>query len=123
MLAFYQRWAYRLRPFRRIFLLCALAALMAFGGLLFVASAEQSERWQLSSVVLAISFAVLWLWSRLFARNIARPDAAAALWQRLKQRLLLCGYYLLALGFSMILLTTLYLGLRTVKGIIAALFF
>lgn len=123
MLAFYQRWACRLKPLRSVLLLCAGAALGLFVWLLFAADAALSARWQLSSVVFAISCAVLWLWATLFCRPLAACPPDASLWQRLKYRLLLAAYYLLAMLFSLILLTTLYLGLRAVKGIIAAAFF
>lgn len=123
MLAFYQRWAYRLKPLRLLFLLSATAALGAFAWLLFAADAELGAQWQLSAVVLAISCAVLWLWGSLFARNFMASATPASVWQRVKHRLMLAGYYVLALLFSIILLTTLYLGLRALKGIIAAAFF
>lgn len=123
MLAFYQHWAYRLKPLRLLFLLGAAAALGAFAWLLFAADAELSERWQLSAVVLAISCAALWLWGSLFARSFTASATPASVWQRVKHRLMLASYYALALLFSVILLTTLYLGLRALKGIIAAAFF
>ena len=123
MLAFYQRWGLRLKPFCFVFLLGATAAVAAFAWLLFAAGAELSARWQLTTVVLAISFAVLWLWGSVFSRNVTAITTPASIWQRVKHRLMLTGYYLLALLFSLILLTTLYLGLRALKGIIAAVFF
>lgn len=123
MLAFYQRWAYRLKPFRLLFLFGAALALSAFGWLLFVADAQLSARWQLSAVVVAISCTVLWLWGSLFARHFTARSAKPSVWQRLTHRLVLAAYFLLALLFSSILLTTAYLGLRAVKGIIAAAFF
>lgn len=123
MLAFYQRWAYRLKPLRLLFLLGATTALGAFAWLLFAADAELGAQWQLSTVVLAISCAVLWLWGSLFARNFIASATATSVWQRVKHRLMLASYYVLALLFSIILLTTLYLGLRALKGIIAAAFF
>ncbi|GAB2924299.1 hypothetical protein [Rheinheimera gaetbuli] len=123
MLAFYQRWAYWLKPLRLLFLLGATAALGMFAWLLFAADAELGARWQLSAVVLAISCAVLWLWGILFARKFIASAPPTSLWQRVKHRLMLASYYVLALLFSIILLTTLYLGLRALKGIIAAAFF
>ena len=123
MLEFYQRWAIKLTPFRPLFMLCAVLALLGFIWLLFVADAELSARWQLSAVVLAIAFVVLWLWSKLFTAQLPQYDVQAALWRRLKLRFIRFAYLLLALLFSVILLTTLYLGLRAVKGIIAVLFF
>ena len=123
MLAFYQRWALRLAPFRPLFLSAALVALLSFFWLVFAANAEQSARWQLIAVVLAIAFAVLWLWSTLFTTQLPEYDTQISFWRRLKLRLLRFAYFLLALLFSVILLTTLYLGLRALKGIIAAVFF
>lgn len=124
MLAFYQRWAYRLKPFRPVFLSSAALSVCAFSWLLFVSEADVASRWQLTSVVWGISSLVLWLWSRLFARDFA--GAATGLystWQRITRRVVMAGYFLLALLFSIILLSTLYLGLRAVKGIIATVFF
>lgn len=123
MLAFYQRWAYRFKSLHLLFLLGASAALGLFAWLVFAAGAELSARWQLTAVVLAISCAVLWLWGSLFARNFTASGTPTSVWQRVKHRLMLASYYVLALLFSVILLTTLYLGLRALKGIIAAAFF
>ena len=123
MLAFYQRWAHRLAPFQPLLLLCAAVAMLGFVWLLFVASAELSTRWQLTAVVSAIAFTVLWLWSKLFAAQLPQYDSRASFGQRFKLRLMRFAYLLLASLFSVILLTTLYLGLRAVKGIIAVLFF
>ncbi|MBU2115130.1 MAG: hypothetical protein KKE94_15300 [Gammaproteobacteria bacterium] len=123
MLAFYQRWAYRFKSLHLLFLLGASAALGLFAWLVFAADAELSARWQLTAVVLAISCAVLWLWGSLFARNFTASATPTSVWQRVKHRLMLASYYVLALLFSVILLTTLYLGLRALKGIIAAAFF
>ncbi len=122
MLAFYQRWAHRLYPLRWLFVLLAMLALSAFIGLL-IAGGELSRRWQLSAVVLAVSTMLLWLWAVLFSQPLPQERADSGLWQKLKCKLLYMGYYLLAVFTSLLLLATVYLGLRTLKGIIAALFF
>ena len=122
MLAFYQRVAYRLYPLRWLFVLLAILALSAFIGLLIVGG-ELSRRWQLSAVVLAVSAMLLWLWAVLFSRPLPQAGAGSGLWHKLKCKLLYMAYYLLAVVTSLLLLATVYLGLRTLKGIIAALFF
>lgn len=122
MLTFYRRWAYRLIPFKPLFIVLSLLSCACFVWLLF-AKAELSNRWQLMSLCGAILFAVMWLWSQLFARDLPYVMPAAPFFQCLGQRLTLFGFYLLALLFSGILLVSLYLGLRAVKGIIIPLFF
>ncbi len=122
MLAFYQRWAHRLYPLRWLFVLLTMLALSAFIGLLIVGG-ELSRRWQLSAVVLAVSAMLSWLWAVLFSRPLPQAGAGSGLWHKLKCKLLYMAYYLLAVVTSLLLLATVYLGLRTLKGIIAALFF
>lgn len=122
MLAFYCRWAYRLSPFKPLFIVFSLLSCTCFVWLLF-AGAALSNRWQLMSLCCAILFAVLWLWSQLFARELPYVMPEASFFQRLGQRLKLLGFYLLALLFSVILLVSIYLGLRALKGIIIPLFF
>uniref|UniRef100_A0A486XHW0 Uncharacterized protein n=1 Tax=Rheinheimera sp. BAL341 TaxID=1708203 RepID=A0A486XHW0_9GAMM len=123
MLAFYQRWARRLYPFRLVFLFCVVAAVAGFFWLLFAAESQQAQRWQLSCVVAAIGGLLLWLWVKLFNQPIViAPQGAGAL-QRLKVKLQHLLYYLLALTISLLILFTLYLGLRVLKGIIAFVFF
>lgn len=122
MLGFYQRWALRLAPTRQLFLLLSLCSIAAFVWLLF-AGAELSSRWQLPVLSAAILCAVLWLWSKLFVNELPVVVSSAPFLQRCRQRLNLFGLYLLALLFSAILLVSLYLGLRALKGIIIPLFF
>lgn len=122
MLAFYQRWAHRLYPLRWLFVLLTMLALSAFIGLLIVGD-ELSRRWQLSAVVLTVSAMLLWLWAALFSRPLAQASAESSLWYKLKCKLLYWAYYLLAAFITLLLLATVYLGLRTLKGIIAFLFF
>lgn len=122
MLGFYQRWALRLAPTRQLFLLLSLCSIATFVWLLF-AGAELSSRWQLPVLSAAILCAVLWLWSKLFVNELPVVVSSAPFLQRCRQRLNLFGLYLLALLFSAILLVSLYLGLRALKGIIIPLFF
>jgi len=123
MLAFYQRWARRLYPLRPFFLLLCTLAVAAFGWLLFAASVEQAQRWQLSSVLLAVSSLLLWLWAGLFNRELPVVISGQGLLLKLRTSLVRLFYYMLALLITLLLLATTYLGLRALKGIIAALFF
>jgi len=123
MLGFYQRWAYRLCPFRTLFLITFSAAAFSFGWLLFAAPVAVAGRWQLSAVLLAVTSLLLWLWATLFSRQLPRLEQATGFAEKLKLRLQYGSYYLLALLVTLLLLATAYLGLRALKGIIAALFF
>jgi len=123
MLAFYQRWAKRLYPVRRLFLLCFMVAIAGFFWLLFAAEPQQAQRWQLSAVVAGVAGLLLWLCSSVFSQPLAAMPAAAGRVQRVKVKLQHLLYYLLAVIISLLLLLTLYLGLRVLKGIIAFVFF
>ena len=123
MLGFYQRWAYRLYPLRTLFLIVFVAATLSFGWLLFSAQVAVAERWQLSVVLLAVTSLLLWLWATLFSRQLPCIEQATGFAEKLKLRLQYGTYYLLALLVTLLLLATGYLGLRALKGIIAALFF
>lgn len=123
MLAFYRRWALRLYPLRPLFLLLCALAVAAFGWLLFAATVEQAQRWQLSSVLLAVSSLLLWLWAGLFNRELPVVISGQGLLLKLRTSLIRLFYYLLSLLITLLLLATTYLGLRALKGIIAALFF
>lgn len=122
MLAFYQRWAIKLYPLRSLFVLVAVMAMTAFVWLVFTDN-ELSRRWQLSTVVLALCAMLLWLWAALFSQPLPQASADSGLWHKFKCKLLFLLYYLLAAFITLLLLATVYLGLRTLKGIIAALFF
>ena len=123
MLAFYRRWARRLYPLRPLFLLLCALAVAAFGWLLFAATVEQAQRWQLSSVLLAVSSLLFWLWATVFRQQLPNLENVAGVLPRLRVKLRYGLYYTLCLVITLLLLATLYLGLRVVKGIIAALFF
>ena len=123
MLAFYQRWGRRLYRLRPVFLLCCVAAVLAFFWLLFAASSSEAQRWQLSCVVVGISSVLLWLWATVFHQPLPELHSSAGITLRLKVKLQYLLRYLLALLISVLLLATLYLGLRVLKGIIAFLFF
>lgn len=123
MLAFYQRWGRRLYRLRPVFLLCCVAAVLAFFWLVFAASPTEAQRWQLSCVVLGLSSLLLWLWATVFYQPLPLLHSGAGFTFRLKVKLQYLLRYLLALLISVLLLATLYLGLRVLKGIIAVLFF
>jgi|GEM_PF-1666106 hypothetical protein len=123
MLSFYQRWARRLYPLRPLFILLCASGVAAFGWLLFVATVEQTQRWQLSTVLLTVSSLLLWLWAGLFQRDLPLITAEQSFLAKVKTRLIRLCYYALALLVTLLLLATSYLGLRALKGIIAALFF
>jgi surface polysaccharide O-acyltransferase-like enzyme len=123
MLIFYQRWAKRLYPLRWLFILLFLSALAGFGWLIFAATVQQSQRWQLTSVVLALTSLLLWFWASIFQRSLPPLDAVTGLRAKLKLRLYHLWYYFLACLITVLLLATTYLGLRVLKGIIATLFF
>lgn len=123
MLGFYQRWAYRLYPLRALFLIIFATAIFSFGWMLFAAPVAVAERWQLSVVLLAVTSLLLWLWATLFSRPLPPLAQATGFAEKLKLRLQHCIYYLLSLMVTLLLVATTYLGLRVLKGIIAALFF
>lgn len=123
MLAFYQRWAYRLYPFRLLYITVFLIAVAGFCWLLFAASATLAGRWQLSTVLLALISLLLWLWAVLFSKPLPDVRQAQSFSGKIKLRLHYMLYYLLALWVTLLLLATTYLGLRVLKGIIATLFF
>lgn len=123
MLRFYQRWAYRLYPLRTLILIIFVAATLSFGWMLFAAPVAVAEHWQLSIVLLAVTCLLLWLWATLFSRQLPSVELATGFAEKLKLRLQYGIYYLLALLVTLMLLATAYLGLRALKGIIAALFF
>ena len=123
MLTFYQRWAARLFCFKGLFLLCFIVTAAVFIWLLFGANNTQSDRWLLSSVVLALFWLLLWLWATVFYRLPAAVSAEQSLWLRLRLRLQLAVYYLLALVVTLLLFTIAYLGVRAITGIIVPLFF
>jgi hypothetical protein len=123
MLIFYHRWARRLYPYRWLFILLFLSALAGFGWLIFAATVQQSQRWQLTTVVLALSSLLLWLWASLFQHALPSVDAVTGLTAKLKLRLFYWWYYFLACLITVLFLATTYLGLRVLKGIIATLFF
>lgn len=123
MLRFYQRWARRFYPFRALFLMVFAAATLTFGWMLFAASPLVAERWQLSCVLLAIASLLIWLWAIMFRQPLPPVELASAFTEKLKLRVQYGIYYLLALLVTLLLLATTYLGLRVLKGIIAALFF
>ena len=75
MLAFYQRWGRRLYRLRPVFLLCCVAAVLAFFWLVFAASPTEAQRWQLSCVVLGLSSFLLWLWATVLFANVAESIA------------------------------------------------
>jgi len=123
MLAFYQRWARRMYPARAVFIVLFLLALTTFGWLLFSATPEQAQRWQLTAVLCGVSSLLLWLWAVLFYPELPTTDSNATTLYNIKVRLQRLCYYLLALLVTVLLLATTYLGLRVLKGIIATLFF
>jgi hypothetical protein len=123
MLAFYQRWAVRLYPWRPVFILMFLSATSSFVWLLFAAPQELAQRWQLTAVLLAICGLFLWLCSTLFRHPLAEPHSSQHLFQRVKLRVVRAGYYVVAIIVTLLLIAITYLGLRIVKGIIADLFF
>lgn len=123
MLTFYQRWGRRFYPWRHVFILLFIAAVAVFGWLVFVASAAQAQRWQLAAVLLAVSSLLFWLWATVFKQQLPNLENVAGVLPRLRVKLLYGLYYTLCLVITLLLLATLYLGLRVVKGIIAALFF
>ena len=123
MLAFYQRWAQRLYPVRQVFILLFMAALAMFAWLLFAATTIQAQHWQLPSVLLAVSSLLLWLWATLFSQPLPALQNVSGMAARLKLKLQYLLYYTLCLVISVLLLATLYLGLRVFKGIISTLFF
>lgn len=123
MLAFYQRWARRMHPARAAFIVLFILSLSAFGWLLFSATPELAQRWQLTAVLCAVSSLLLWLWAVLFYPELPTADNNASWLYRAKIRLQRLAYYLLAVLVTVLLLATTYLGLRVLKGIIAALFF
>ncbi|MBZ9610680.1 hypothetical protein [Rheinheimera maricola] len=123
MLAFYQRWSRRLYPLRYMFILQFFVAVAAFGWLVFVATAEQSQRWQLAAVLLAVTALLFWLWATVFRQPLPTLANVGGVLPRLKVKLQYGLQYMLCLIISLLLLATLYLGLRVVKGIILILFF
>lgn len=123
MLAFYQRWARRLYPFRYGYMLLFLLAIAAFGWLIFAAPADVAQRWQLSTVLLALIGLLLWLWCTVFRYQLPQLHTVSGLGNRVRIRLQIVGYHALAVVVTVLLLATTYLGLRVVKGIIAILFF
>ena len=123
MLGFYQRLAYRLQPFKAVFLLLFAAAAVSFGWLLFSPAKTDTEQWQLSSVLLAVVSLLLWLLATVFTSQLPAIEQVSGFSQRLKLRLQYAWYYFLAIVITLILLATAYLGLRVLKGIIAVLFF
>ena len=123
MLAFYQRWARRLYPARALFVVLFLLAVSAFGWLLFSATPEFAQRWQLTAVLCGVSSLLLWLWAVVFYAELPETDNNAGTIQKVKIRLQRLAYYLLAVLVTVLLLATTYLGLRVLKGIIATLFF
>ena len=123
MLAFYRRWARRLYPLRGVFVVLFLLAVSTFGWLLFSATPELAQRWQLAAVLCGVSSLLLWLWAVVFYAELPETDNNAGTIQKVKIRLQRLAYYLLALLVTVLLLATTYLGLRVLKGIIATLFF
>ncbi|KUM53694.1 hypothetical protein [Rheinheimera sp. EpRS3] len=123
MLAFYQRWARRMYPARALFVVLFLLAVSAFGWLLFSATPEFAQRWQLTAVLCGVSSLLLWLWAVVFYPELPTADHNAATLHKIKIRLQRLCYYLLAMLVTVLLLATTYLGLRVLKGIIATLFF
>lgn len=123
MLAFYQRWCQRFYPLRYLFMLLFMLAIVVFGWLLFIATPVQAQRWQLSAVLLAISSLLLWLWATVFRQPLPNLENTRGVLPRLRIKLQYGLYYTLSLLITLLLLATLYLGLKVVKGIIAALFF
>lgn len=123
MLAFYQRWARRMYPLRALFILLFSLAVAAFGVLLFNATAELAQRWQLAVVLCGVSSLLLWLWAEVFYQDLPLLNKDASTLYNLKIRLQWLAYYLLAVLVTVLLLATTYLCLRVLKGIIASLFF
>ncbi|WP_215399121.1 hypothetical protein [Rheinheimera oceanensis] len=123
MLAFYQRWARRMYPARAVFVVLFVLAVTAFGWLLFSATPEFAQRWQLTAVLCAVSSLLLWLWAVVFYPELPTIDNNATWLYKVKIRLQRLAYYLLAVLVTVLLLATTYLGLRVLKGIISALFF
>lgn len=123
MLAFYQRWARRMYPLRAVFIVLFLLAVAAFSWLLFGATSELAQRWQLTTVVCGVSSLLLWLWAGLFYAELPAANNNATLLHKAIIRLQRLFYYLLAIVITALLLATTYLGLRVLKGIIATLFF
>lgn len=123
MLTFYQRWALRLSRFKLLFLIGFLASAATFVWLLFSADTPQSDRWLLSSVVLAVSWLLLWLWATVFFNLPSAINPGQTLLLRLKLRLQYAGYYLLAFLVTLLLLVVAYLGVRAITGIIVPLIF
>ena len=123
MLRFYQRWALRLSRFKFLFLMFFLASIATFVWLLFSADTPQSERWLLSSVVLAVSWLLLWLCATVFSDLPSAVAPEQRLLLRVKLRLQRAGYYLLAIIVTLLLFFIAYLGVRAITGIIAPLIF
>jgi uncharacterized membrane protein len=123
MLAFYQRWARRLYQLRPLFLVLSVGAAAIFVWLLFSATPQQGQQWQLSAVLAAVTALLLWLWATLFHADLPVSAPGQGFGSRLKIRLHRIMLFMLALLVSVLLLATTYLGLRVVKGIIAIQFF
>lgn len=121
MLAFFQSMAHKFYPLRLLFLMLFVIAVCCFGYLLFVADAASAQRWQLTAVFSAIFSLLLWLWAVLF--NAVLPPIDAALnWQgRFRLRLRYALRYVLVWLLTALLLVSGYLGVKVLKGIIAAL--
>lgn len=121
MLAFFERMAHRIYPLRLLFLGLFIAAVLCFGYLLFVADAKNAQRWQLSAVVCAILSLLLWLWAALFKPRLPPFDASVSGWGRVRLWLRYALRYTLIWLFCALLLVSGYLGVKVLKGIIAAL--
>ena len=123
MLAFYHRLSLALQRWRGVLISLTLLSGCGFLALLFVAEAGVSQRWQLSSAFLTLVCLLLVLLSLLFTKPALHPQSGQSLWQRFVLRLRLAASYLLALFITLLILALLWLGLRTLTGIIADLYF
>ncbi|CAM3844260.1 hypothetical protein [Rheinheimera salexigens] len=123
MLMFYHRLALKLQRFRWLILVVTLGGTLGFLSLLVFAPAELAQKWQLTSIVIAIIGLLAYLMSLLFIQPIAQVGPEHSFIYRVKIRFQQTFSYLLAMLLSMIVLAVLFLSLRALTGIIAILFF